>query len=69
MSLHISGGWIKKNFNGDIEMGRIPPVLSETNIEELLQGYENHFGKGMKKVKNESPFKKNQVFLFIILET
>ncbi|KAL8097419.1 hypothetical protein AgCh_030522 [Apium graveolens] len=28
----------KNNFNGDIEMGQITPVLSGTDIEELLQG-------------------------------
>ncbi|XP_074359754.1 uncharacterized protein LOC141699836 [Apium graveolens] len=28
----------KNNFNGDIKMGLIPPVVSGTDIEELLQG-------------------------------
>ncbi|KAL8155909.1 hypothetical protein AgCh_001095 [Apium graveolens] len=31
-------------------MGRIPPVLSRIDIEELLQGYKNHFGKAKIKV-------------------
>ena len=55
----------KKRFNGEIEMGTHPGILSGTDIEELLAGYENNFGKKkvIKKHKNESPFKKSQYFL------
>ena len=54
----------KKRFNGEIEMGTPLGILSRTDIEELLAGYENIFGKKeVKKHKNESPFKKSQYFL------
>ncbi|KAK1399636.1 hypothetical protein POM88_009499 [Heracleum sosnowskyi] len=39
----------KKRFNGEIELGTCPDILTGTYIEELLAGYENYFGK--KKVK------------------
>ncbi|KAK1387289.1 hypothetical protein POM88_015467 [Heracleum sosnowskyi] len=39
----------KKRFNGEIELGTCPDILTGTDIEELLAGYENYFGK--KKVK------------------
>ncbi|XP_074323270.1 uncharacterized protein LOC141660205 [Apium graveolens] len=38
-----------KRFNGAIEMGQCPSVLTGTDIEELLSGYVNQFGLQNKK--------------------
>ncbi|XP_074351452.1 uncharacterized protein LOC141690560 [Apium graveolens] len=50
-----------KRFNGAIEMGQCPSLLTGTDIEELLSGYINQFGLQNKKAKSktEGPFKKN----------
>ncbi|XP_074342254.1 uncharacterized protein LOC141679736 [Apium graveolens] len=58
----------KRRFNGQIEMGQPPAILSGTDIEDLLSNFQNQFGKkkkepGRKKVKKvDSPFKKKSVF-------
>ncbi|XP_074358477.1 uncharacterized protein LOC141697823 [Apium graveolens] len=58
----------KRRFNGQIEMGQPPAILSGTNIEDLLSNFQNQFGKkkkepGQKKVKKvDSPFKKKSLF-------
>ncbi|KAK1386214.1 hypothetical protein POM88_023949 [Heracleum sosnowskyi] len=41
----------KRRFNGEIETNVCPPPLSGKDIEELLCGYENSFGKKNKKRK------------------
>ncbi|XP_074323864.1 uncharacterized protein LOC141660776 [Apium graveolens] len=53
-----------KRFNGVIEMGQCPSVLTGTDIEELLSGYVNQFGLQNKKAKSktEGPFKKKSIF-------
>lgn len=35
----------KKRFNGEVEMGQPPPILTGTNVVELLSDYQNEFGK------------------------
>ena len=53
----------KKRFNGEIETGKCPEILTGTEIEELLRGFENQFGKKKKKQKKvKSPFKKKSIF-------
>ncbi|XP_074352078.1 uncharacterized protein LOC141691239 [Apium graveolens] len=43
----------KRRFNGEVEMGTSPQILSDTDIDELLSGLENQFGvKRKKKEKN-----------------
>nr|XP_017216852.1 PREDICTED: uncharacterized protein LOC108194417 [Daucus carota subsp. sativus] len=54
-----------KRFNGMVETDVSPPPLSGMDIEELLFGYENCFGKrDLKKRKRETgcPFKKKSIF-------
>lgn len=53
----------KKRLNAEIELGTCPDISLGTDIEEFLAGYENNFGqKKIKKVKNDSPFKKKSIF-------
>lgn len=57
----------KKRFNGQIETRQIPDPLTGKDIEELLFGFENQFGKkrkgmGNRKRKIDSPFKKRSIF-------
>ena len=60
----------KRKFNGEIEMGVCPGILTGEDIEELLSGFVNEFGKNkkpekrkrQKKVKTKSPFKKKSIF-------
>lgn len=54
----------KKRFNGEVEMGGTPEILTGTDIEELLEGYINHFGgkPEQKKRKIDSPLKKKSIF-------
>ena len=66
----------KKRFNGQIELGQPPEILSRTDIEELLSNFQNELGKKKKepgrnkKKKVDSPFKKKSIlFLFAILES
>ncbi|XP_074360362.1 uncharacterized protein LOC141700518 [Apium graveolens] len=56
-----------KRFNGVIEMGQCPSVLTGTDIEELLSGYVNQFGLQNKKAKSktEGPFKKKSIFFYL----
>ncbi|XP_074342456.1 uncharacterized protein LOC141680019 [Apium graveolens] len=44
----------KKRFNGEIEMGMSPSILSGLEVEELLTGFQNQYGgaKSKKKEKN-----------------
>ena len=60
----------KQRFNGEVEMGQAPPILTGTDVVELLSGYENEFGnanikeqgsRGVKR-KRDSPFKKKSIF-------
>ncbi|XP_074347462.1 uncharacterized protein LOC141686321 [Apium graveolens] len=41
----------KRRFNGDVETGKTPTMLSGREIEVLLDGYVNTFGKGSKRKK------------------
>lgn len=62
----------KKRFNGEVEMGQPPPILTGTNVVELLSDYQNEFGKrdrsktkgkkGIKRKKINSPFKTKSIF-------
>ncbi|KAK1387535.1 hypothetical protein POM88_015713 [Heracleum sosnowskyi] len=58
----------KRRFNGEFEMGQAPPILTGTDVLDLLSGYENEFGNVKKKVKRgtkrkrDSPFKKKSIF-------
>lgn len=55
----------KKRFNGEVEMGGCPEILTGSDIEELLSGYINHFGGDphlRKKRKIDSPFKQKSIF-------
>ena len=49
-----------KRFDGTIEKGHTPPILTGTDIEELLSGYVNQFGLKKKKGNSQKgcPFKK-----------
>ncbi|KAK1368456.1 hypothetical protein POM88_034548 [Heracleum sosnowskyi] len=38
----------KRRFNGDVETGKCPQMLSGREVEVLLDGYVNNFGKGKK---------------------
>ena len=51
-----------KRFDGTIEKGHTPPILTGTDIEELLSGYVNQFGLKKKKGNSQKgcPFKKSQ---------
>ncbi|XP_074336927.1 uncharacterized protein LOC141674102 [Apium graveolens] len=54
-----------RRFNGKVETDVCPPPLSGKDIEELLHGYENYFGKrDAKKRKRgaDCPFKKKSIF-------
>lgn len=52
----------KRRFNGEIEMGSSPEILSGTDIEELLWGYKNQFGDKAKNTgKSDGPFKKKSI--------
>ncbi|XP_074346497.1 uncharacterized protein LOC141685284 [Apium graveolens] len=53
----------KRRFNGEVEMGTNPQILSGTDIDELFSGFEDQFGvKSNKKGKSDSPFKKKLIF-------
>ena len=54
-----------RRFNGEIEMGQSPSILTGIDIEELLSGHVNHFGVKKKKDKclTGCPFKKRSIFL------
>ncbi|XP_074377420.1 uncharacterized protein LOC141718947 [Apium graveolens] len=53
----------KRIFNGEVEIGTNPQILSGTDIDELLSGFENQFGvKRKKKGKSDSSFKKKSLF-------
>ncbi|XP_074373883.1 uncharacterized protein LOC141714249 [Apium graveolens] len=60
----------KKRFNGKVELGQPPSVLTGTEVVELLSGFENQFGKdrrkkgqkGVKYKKINSPSKKKSIF-------
>ncbi|XP_074336893.1 uncharacterized protein LOC141674065 [Apium graveolens] len=39
----------KKRFNGEIEMGMSPSILSGLEVEELLTGFQNQFGAAKQK--------------------
>lgn len=60
----------KRKFNGQIEMRGCPGTLTGTDIEELLFGFVNEFGRKKKPekrkrqntVKDNSPFKKKSIF-------
>ncbi|XP_074377016.1 uncharacterized protein LOC141718533 [Apium graveolens] len=54
----------KRRFNGDVETGETPIMLSGREIEVLLDGYVNTFGKGSKrKVSCETnPWNKRSIF-------
>lgn len=54
----------KKRFNGQVEIGQAPPVLSGSTIKILLDGYENNFGKekGKRKVSCDvNPWNKKSI--------
>ncbi|XP_074351757.1 uncharacterized protein LOC141690898 [Apium graveolens] len=54
----------KRRFNGDVETGETPTMLYGREIEVLLDGYVNTFGKGSKrKVSCETnPWNKRSIF-------
>ncbi|XP_074336422.1 uncharacterized protein LOC141673568 [Apium graveolens] len=55
----------KRRFNGDIELLGSPELLTGTEVEHLLCGYENDFGKQHKKHRGSSsdfPWKKKSIF-------
>ncbi|XP_074369131.1 uncharacterized protein LOC141710015 [Apium graveolens] len=54
----------KRRFNGDVETGKTPTMLSGREIEVLLDGYVNTFGKGGKRKVNceTNPWNKRSIF-------
>ncbi|WOG86997.1 hypothetical protein DCAR_0206216 [Daucus carota subsp. sativus] len=55
----------KRKFNGKVEVLSAPEMLTGMEVEELLCGYENDFGKKQKKQKgssSNSPWKKRSIF-------
>ncbi|XP_074373767.1 uncharacterized protein LOC141714130 [Apium graveolens] len=54
----------RRRFNGDVEMLSCPDILSGAEVEELLRGYENDFGKPLKRNRGTSdcPWKKKSIF-------
>ncbi|XP_074377184.1 uncharacterized protein LOC141718704 [Apium graveolens] len=54
----------RRRFNGDVEMLSCPDILSGAEVEELLCGYENDFGKPLKRNRGTSdcPWKKKSIF-------
>ncbi|KAL6584538.1 hypothetical protein OROMI_003827 [Orobanche minor] len=55
----------KRKFNGQVEMNGCPEMLTGEQVEELLYGYENNFGKQQTKQKGSSldcPWKKKSIF-------
>ena len=56
----------KKRFNGEIEVEESPELLTGMEVEELLHGFQNNFGKQKKKTKGCSssncPWKKKSIF-------
>ena len=63
--LHPTHKWRfdKRRFNGKIELGESPSILSGTEVESLLVGYVNKFGRAKEKGKKTNcPFKKKSIF-------
>ncbi|XP_074343103.1 uncharacterized protein LOC141680892 [Apium graveolens] len=54
----------KRRFNGEMEMGESPEMLTGIEVEHLLSGYENSFGKCKTKQKTctDCPWKKRSIF-------
>ena len=55
----------KRRFNGQVEVGQAPPVISGSMIKKLLAGYQNKFGKvhGKRKVSCDvNPWNKKSIF-------
>ncbi|XP_074322972.1 uncharacterized protein LOC141659931 [Apium graveolens] len=54
----------RRKFNGDVEMLSCPDILSGAEVEELLRGYKNDFGKPVKRNRGTSdcPWKKKSIF-------
>ncbi|XP_074351502.1 uncharacterized protein LOC141690616 [Apium graveolens] len=54
----------RRRFNGDVEMLSCPDILRGAEVEELLRGYENDFGKPLKRNRGTSdcPWKKKSIF-------
>lgn len=53
----------KKRFNGQIETGQPPSILSGLDILMVLKDYENKFGEAEKKgKKSDCPFNKKSIF-------
>ena len=55
----------KKTFNGEIEIGQTPTMLSGREVETLLDSYKNVFGKGKGKRKvscDVNPWNKKSIF-------
>ncbi|XP_074327690.1 uncharacterized protein LOC141665601 [Apium graveolens] len=55
----------RRRFNRDVEMLSCPDILSGAEVEELLRGYKNDFGKPLKRNRGTSdcPWKKKSIFL------
>ncbi|XP_074356308.1 uncharacterized protein LOC141696010 [Apium graveolens] len=54
----------RRRFNEDVEMLSCPDILSGAEVEELLRGYKNDFGKPLKTNRGTSncPWKKKSIF-------
>ncbi|KAK1388335.1 hypothetical protein POM88_016513 [Heracleum sosnowskyi] len=55
----------KRRFNGDVETGKCPQMLSGREVEVLLDGYVNTFGKGKKRKDVEELIEKHRALLEI----